>query len=381
VRFFNSEYGDINLWVYRPTIPFNESYEWFNFVQDSYNGKNYATRLRNAPRHVMEIESPIPKVDINNVYQLLYQYKNDVWGMPSWADYQTVSVAQGSTTLPVTVDETIPWVILKDQYTAELIFFSGGSFPALQNGYINAVLAPLRIGRIVTNADTYNNTISGRATFTFLSSNNTNYEPDPPAQYKGNDVYTDTCTLFDGAFGIQDSLVKRMDSIDSINGLVSYNTPWSCTRRQRSYRVFNNDRDKYQEYKDFLYRRAGRYSPFWIPTWNGDITLESTGSLTTTIVIQESGYSSCRSDIAVRKTNGDWLFREVVDSDIVGGEIELTLNSSLGIDSSDVSFISYLGLHRLGTDRVEIGHITNNQSISAISIVESEVEQVTVSCV
>jgi hypothetical protein len=380
VRFYNSDIGDITLWPYRPAIPYNEAYEWFNFVQDSYDGKNFVTRLRNAPRHVIEIESPINKRDINNAYQLLYQYKTEIWGVPSWADYIDVSVSAGATTLPFGVDQTIPWVIIKDQYQAELLFFNGGTFDALQDDYINSIVAPLRIGRIVTDANTFNNTLSGRASFTFLSTQNKKYVPDAPAQYKGNDVYTDTCSIFDNAYGIQEAIVKRMDEVDSVNGLISFNSPWECPRRVRQYRLFNNTRTGYQTYKDFLFRRAGRYSPFWIPTWNGDLTLKSTGSLTTTILIEESGYSSCRADIAVRRTNGDWLFREVTGATLVGDDIQLTLNSSLGIDASDVAFISYLGLHRLGTDRVEIGHITNTQSTSALSIVESDITPITVSC-
>jgi hypothetical protein len=380
MRFTDTPYGDITLWAYRPLTPFNEAYEWFNYVQDSYSGINRVTAFRNAPRHVMQIESAIPKNELNNVYHLLHQYKSDIWGMPSWAEAQPISISAGATTLPFSVNESIPWVILQNQNKAEPIFFSGGSFDALENQYINGILVPLRIGRLVSNAGTYNNTISGRASFTFQSSVNFNYEPDAPDQYEGYDIYTDTCSIMPSPLGLPDDIAKRMDSIDSINGLISYNSPWNCSRREREYRVFNHTQEKYKEYMDFLFRRAGRYNPFWMPTWNDDLTLVSTGALTTTILVSERGYSFCRAHIAVRRTNGDWLFREITDAEVSGQNIQLTLGSSLGIDASDVQFISYLGLHRLGTDRVEIGHINNMQSVSSVPIIEMNIENVTASC-
>jgi hypothetical protein len=380
MRFLDTPYGDINLWAYRPVIPFNESYEWLTYLQDSYSGINRATRFRNAPRHAMEIESPIPKVDLNNVYHLLHQYKTDVWAMPSWADAQPISIETGETTLPMTVDESIPWVVLQNQHKVELIFFDDGSFAPLENTYTNAILAPLRIGRIITNADTFNNTISGRVSFLFQCSYNTTYEPDAPERYKCFDVYTDTCSLFENPFGIPDSIFKRMDAVDSVTGIINYNSPWNCSRREREYRVFNNTKEKYNEFKDFLFRRAGRYEPFWMPTWNDDLTLVSTGALGTEILVSENGFSFCRSHLAVRTTGGDWIFREVVDAEIVGESIQLTLDSSLGINASDVNFISYLGFHRLGTDRVEIGHINNQQSISAVSVVEMNIDHPEINC-
>jgi hypothetical protein len=372
MRFEGTPYGTIYVWTRRPRIPFNEAYEWYNYVQDSYNGRNQVTRFRNAPRHYMEIESPIPQVDINNVYALLHAYKSEKWGMPSWADYQTISIASGSTSLPggYTVDERIPYVLVQDQYKAEVLFFNEGVFDALENDYVNALLMPLRIGRIITSADTYNNTISGNASFAFQSSVNVDYDIDEPTQYDGHDVYTDTCSLFTSPLGIRDTIITRMDSVDGITGLVNYNSPWLCSRRERDYRVYNDTQAEYKAFKDFLYRRGGRYRPFWLPTWNGDLTLESTGALTTSIVVSESGFSFCRSDIAVRKTNGDWLFRKVTEAIQDSDNIVLTLDTSLGINAEDIERISYLGLHRLGTDRVEIGHISNQKSLCTIPIVE-----------
>jgi hypothetical protein len=117
-----------------------------------------------------------------------------------------------------------------------------------------------------------------------------------------------------------------------------------------------------------------------MPTWNDDLTSVSTGALTTTILVSENGFSFCRSHIAIRRTNGNWLFREVNDAEISGDNIQLTLSSSLGINASDIQFISYLGQHRLGTDRVEISHINNQQSICSIPIVEMNIEQIAASC-
>ena len=372
MRFITTKYGTFYAWLYRPVLPFKESYEWFNDSRDSYSGKNTVTRFRNAARHVMEIESPIPKVDINNVYHLLHTYKTEQWAVPSWAEYQTISIAAGSTSVDseFNVDETLPYIIVQNQYVAEVLIFESDGFDPLENDYVNALLIPLRIGHITTNADTFNNTISGRATFTFQSDINVDSTPAAPTQYGGYDVYTDTCSIFNSPYGLMDSISKRMDIIDSVNGLISYNSPWTCSRREREYRVFNESRTKYDEYKDFIYRRAGRYRQFWMPTWNGDLTLVTTGAITTLITVSEAGFSYCRSHIAVRKTDGTWLFREITDAVINSDDsIELTI-ASLGIDASEVERISYFGLHRLGTDRVEIGHITNTQSLSSISVVE-----------
>jgi hypothetical protein len=136
------------------------------------------------------------------------------------------------------------------------------------------------------------------------------------------------------------------------------------------HRTFSKDATEARELREWLYRRAGQYRPFWMPTYTRDIRITNTGTITNALTIHDDGYGE-RGHIAIRKTDGTWLLREV-DSVVDGapGFLTVTLTENLNIDASEVDQASYLIRYRLAADRVEIEHMGGARVRAAIPLTE-----------
>ena len=374
-----TNFGSVWVWPHCPRIPMREAFEWGTYVSESYNGQDVVTQVRNAPRWFAELESVLSDGKAA-AYAVAYAGAGAVWAMPVWAEAERVTVSAAAASVPVSVGHyhtdglALLW---SSSQQWELLEISGtpttsiSLLSAVSEDYTNALVMPVRAGRLIQATTVNQNSVHSWFRLQFMSDENKVLASTEPTQYQGDDLYTEHCPLLEGD-GVPDEIQMRQDTLDSYTGLVSYNTPWSCARRQRTFRRYLADADARMDLLDWLHRRAGRYRPFWMPTWSEDLHLASTGALTTAITVLNDGYTTCRNHIAVRTTGGTWLPREVTGAEVDGSNLNLTLDTSLGIDASAVERISYLGLHRLAADRIEIETIGAGRAFAGIPVLEAQ---------
>lgn len=133
----------------------------------------------------------------------------------------------------------------------------------------------------------------------------------------------------------------------------------------RTQAWFLKGKDRIDQFRRWLYSRRGRTVPFWSPSWKNDLTIVSrieAGS--STIEIQAVGYRGFyegkegRMDMIIILRDGRTLMRRV--SHTAAGDSSATellvLDSEIGfvIEPRDVQMVSFLGLHRLDADEVEL---------------------------
>lgn len=361
---------------------FLESLEWKTDLFESEAGKEEARKVRDVPRQIFSLTAYAGKDDTQLAYNLLYSGLSSQWGVPVWSEAQAAGSIPVSSTIAYVETANrdfrvgslaIAWespskyqVLTVNDIGSVYITFDEQSI-----GFANAQFMPLRIGRILQEPKRAFNGSDLYLTIKFQIEDVLLLEPSEPAQFAGYDVnFPDTEGLLDGERA-EGEFVNRDDLIDFELGQVGHYTPWDHAKVTYPYNVLLDGLQDEYPFREWLYRRSGRYSKFWMPTWEQDLRVSSYTNSTLTVYDDNfTATASIRRTIAIESTDGHWVACSIVSvSDPVGGLITLTLSESL---QQDVQRVSWLGLRRLNSDRVEISHGTGGISRCSVAVIEVE---------
>ncbi len=116
--------------------------------------------------------------------------------------------------------------------------------------------------------------------------------------------------------------------------------------------------------RKFLDDRSGRFSPFWLPSWNSDFELATSfGSGSTSIVVKEAGYAryvgvnKALRDIALIKRDLTMTFHRITAAVSNGDDTEtLTVAAPMGYGGvpADFAMISFLHFCRQAQDKTTL---------------------------
>jgi hypothetical protein len=233
---------------------------------------------------------------------------------------------------------------------------------------------PIEIGRIYDL--TYRSTgFYGSFQFSLETDLNDNFYEEE-SDYTGVPQFNNTDVFFGfqnyrNSGGWLDTYDKEVDVIDNDIGRITTYTNLDCTRNRRRIIFYQEGAEELNEFLKWVYRRAGRYRPFYAPTWNRDLELDQSGIIGSTLDVINEGFGSCNETLAIRRISGEWFIRNIQGvSEQPGGILRLTLDNSLGIDSSEVERISFLKQYSLLRDEVEIRHFGNFTSECELDIEE-----------
>jgi hypothetical protein len=124
---------------------------------------------------------------------------------------------------------------------------------------------------------------------------------------------------------------------------------------------FLSGRSEIQQLRDFIDRRMGALSPFWVPTWRADLVLDADApSNASAISVKACGYASrmfaytARRYLAIRTPAGGWIYRKATSASVVGSSESIGLDSQVGMILPAGTAVSFLVLCRLADDAAEI---------------------------
>jgi hypothetical protein len=252
-------------------------------------------------------------------------------------------------------------VVSIDSQTDTTITLTAGA-SALDDAYV----MPVRTGFVKGDPSLDTNGQSGSVSITFVVQDVAAIAPATPAQYDGEDIYTDP-GIKDGTF-VPTTLSQLQEINDFGIGLVAQSTPWLKLRHSKPLDTIVKTRDDLREYEEFLFRRAGKYRGFYMPSFDNDMRLQSTGAITTVIDVENDELESA-DNIAVLDTSGTWHMRGVTDvTEIDQNTVRLTLDSSLEMDATEIAMLSFLRYNRLDNDVVNIAHMAPGIARSQLRI-------------
>lgn len=376
-----TSFGEFSILPYCAMIGMRENISFLTDVMEAFNSTEERIKLRVLPRQTLSYSYPMGRNRMAHAFNVEYGAIRKQWAIPMWAEWQLVGEVLADA-VSITCD-TVQFDLRSDSlallYTSDTIWqvVEIGSITPTEievtNSLIHQVggrLIPLRIGRIEGDILKAINNIFSLDQINYYVDQAQDIEPETPEQYLGEDIYFN-CPLLQGD-AIQRAISQRNDLVDFDLGLIDSFAPWVNSRYSWPLRTVLMNPFNIREYRDFIYRRAGRYRRFWMPSFEKNIRLVSTGYITTTILIKNDGFMDdiVRNNIAIKKTDGTWSTNVVSSPTIIGENIQLTLSTSLGYDASLIDRISYLGLYRLDSDNIELNWIKSRTIESNVNIVE-----------
>lgn len=386
-------------WVWLPKSPQNELLEWLTDIIEARDGSEQRARLRNAPRQSWEVSvlarTPAECAAIETA---LYGWQGRSWAMPVWPEQVEMQGPLATGATGVNVDTTradhrpaglvMLWQSPQVNETLQVSGVSSGRLDfvlptSVAFGPGPILVMPVRTTRIV-GAARRDDHVSGPAEFgaRFLVVDNVEFVGDPaPVQYKGYDVLLDPL-LAEGDM-VQRQIERPMTVLDYGVGTCTIDAPRTYSTAGYEMRWRLRTQAEVWAMRKWLHRRAGRVAPFWMPSWRGDLELMATvGAAEKSIRVRDVSFSrllyGCpvRRHIMVELTDGAQFFFEVLGA-VTGnpGEDVLTIDGFIGrvTTPADVRRISWLSLHRLNTDAVQLQH--DRAGVARLAVPVKEIAQ------
>lgn len=370
-------------YLFQPGL--KENLSWSTKVTVSNNGYEQRQRLRNAPRQSFAFTISAPRGEIVKLDTLLFGNRGAEFYMPVSSEGRTLDVATSAASPNIDVNtefadfrvgsQALLWNSPRDFEIVTILTVATNQIVADANiskvHPTTALVMPLRIAFLKSNPKRRFNGDNQNFSGNFLIKENIKLVTSPSAtQYKTFDVYLDQpLAVNTTAVDVYDT---RVDVLDYGTGVREQFTPHIKTKIKRSFGVQLDSQEDVWNFRLWLHRRAGKYLPFWMPTWEDNFTILSTGALTTQFLAVNDGQdtlSSGRNDVAVLTDSG-WLLRGIVAIVPSGDDLLITLDSSLAIDASDVKLVSFLGRKRLTSDNVTLVWDGNNTAHATVGITE-----------
>lgn len=350
---------------YQPRAPLSERLSWLTDVQTAKDGSEERTQYRIKARQEFKMIYP---VDINKqrrAFLMTYSERHSQWNIPVWTQATNVgAISSGANS--VTADGTIgdyrvggyalvwesheTWQIV----TVSSLGSSSITFLEEAEAFTNAWVMPLRIGFLKSNPSKVFSGYRAEYELDFQVEDNVDLAPAAPAQFLGEDIYYDESLL--SGDSLSDDIVGNLELQDEDLGVVKYYAPWLHSKVARTHRVVCEGPEEAWAFREWAYRRLGRFRGFWQPSFEADLKHTTTGAIAATLTVEDDGYLAFggdRTHIAIETASG-WLPRTITAAVAAGSNIQLTLSSALSIDAADIKRICWLGFKRLNSDTVEI---------------------------
>lgn len=276
----HSLYPGYNILPYHITAPLIKRYSWLTRLVTAYNGQEVSEPLRALPRIHYTLRYSIRDRKHTGVRAEINDAVRGRWLVPMW-DFATRASATGEvrpeflqayplqTVLLVIAGDRTWFLTLVDRLGSTLVF-PRDTIPA------NAHVVPLRTG-VIDGDPTIG--LLPRATTISITFRLTEkeFEPDvtAPTQYSGHDFDpTMPVPLMAVGGNVPGTLLAREVITDYSIGPVTKSAPWIKSKGGLNWNwLLDLESTDHVKFIDFLYRRQGRYRPFWLPSFKADLQI------------------------------------------------------------------------------------------------------------
>jgi hypothetical protein len=170
---------------------------------------------------------------------------------------------------------------------------------------------------------------------------------------------------------------RYTDVLDFDTGIISVTDPCGRAFFRREFTRVLRDFDTLRHFRLWLGARQGRLNPMYMPTYEAlslqqDLAAGDTAISIDAINLPGALNDSGRSDIAIRKLGGEWLFAHVANISRNGAVTTLHLDAPLGVDlpRSRIRLATWAALVRLESDAVELTHHTDTLAETRLAVRE-----------
>lgn len=371
-----TRFGELALLPLPARVPVRELLEWKTDLMTSFNGTEKAIQLRNHPRTTLTYILPETAAVKPRAYLTQYGALGRRWAIPLWCEAQHIGgLPLNTRTIQCNTELydlragglALLWQSYDRWELVEIEAVAPGEITLTDyaGAFSAAFLVPVRVGHIDGSPERSSNGYEAETSVRFEIEDTKALAEDVPAQFLGHDLYLEPGLMSASSYGQE--ITTRVDRVDYELGKVARRTPWRYNRDRRPRHVVCNGPAEVRAFRRWLMRRAGRFRPYWSPTFENDLRHKSTGTVTDKLLVEARDglldWLPLRNHIAVQTLAGDWLCRTVTAAVPLPGNastIELTLDTALNVPAQSIATVSFLGLRRLDTDRVELNWLGNS---------------------
>jgi hypothetical protein len=374
MKLITENFGEVILLTSPALVGGTETLGFKTDVFESKNGTEVRTPLKDKARQTLGFSSVAIRNEIAQHFNAQWGGIRKNWAVPLFQESQFVGdVAPEAVADGESLPEQTVVVCRTDIYS----FYEGG-LALLKNkteqilvetlsvfsdhiviknavSIKSAKLYPVRLCFINGDISRQVSGIHAQASITFIVIDEPEVLELEPIQFLSHDLYF-FCLTYSGD-GMDATLSQQQNMINNEVGVIFQNSDWDFARYSKQYRAIIKGQDELYAYRQFLFRRKGKYRPFWLPTYESNMRCKSTGFISSVMLIESDQYKQLadqRKHIAI-KSNGAWTAHTITASALVSGStVQVTVSPALNKNASSIERISYLGLHRLDADSVDL---------------------------
>lgn len=381
--FTSSIYGKVGAIPYPPKGGSTEALEFYTDVLPSYtNDYEERSQLRALPRNYFSYQHDASFQFQQEIYNALRANLRGNWLIPLWFENQKTNVALNDTIFNVDTllhdlrvnTHALLFKSICQWQIISIASITNTTITANENcaltGWIYVV--PFRFGKLSANAagdiTGYNSTYKLQYYLNDVLTGLT----ESPTQYNSKDFYT-IPYLMDEKAGVQ--IIQPEDQLEFSVGGIDSNTTWTRSMYSRQQKFDGLGAADYRAFKNYFYRRAGKFRDFYSPTFESNLLNASTGTIASTFTCKDEGYVNNlyanQKRIGFRLIDGSWQVRTATSAiNIAGGKSQIGLNAALNVSAKNINLVSFVTLNRLDTDRVEIQLGQNQYWSTSASVIE-----------
>lgn len=376
MKISTQNFGDVVLLTSPALVGATESIGFKTDVFESKNGTEVRTPLKDKARQTLGFSSLVLKEEIAKNFNVQWGGIRKNWAVPLFQESQFVGNVISET---VVIDEQeveqTPVLCRTDIFS-----FYDGCLALLKNdseqvlvevkvvetdrllltnpvNINNAKLYPVRVCFINGDISRQISNLHAQSSITFIVIDEPEVVESIPDQFLENDLHK-LCLMLDGS-SLEATISQNQNIIDNEVGVIYQGTDWDFARYSKQYRTILRGPEQLYAYRQFLFRRRGKYRPFWLPTYEANMRCKSTGFVSSVMLIESDQYKQlgdARKHIAVR-SNQTWTAHTITASALVSGStVQVTVSPALNKNADSIELISYLGLHRLDADSVDLNY-------------------------
>lgn len=396
-----TRYGDVHVLTDCPLLDSTERLEFKTEVHEAFDGSEERYIQRDAPRQVLSFNYVKMRKAMGDLFHMLYANLRKQWGIPLPQFRQTIPDLEDSDfiimdTTAHPADLRVGFLLLESSEGAQVAEIKNiGRYIIIQeeirdpetqeiiqeliteyqDGFrltenvtaTNASIMPLRI--CIINGDASISTggfwSNASVVFRVIAEDLPEHAGDVPEQYKGNDIYFKPLLLDGNA--LEMTLTQHQNVVDGDVGGFQQFTHWEKPRYLKPFKSLLKNWGEYSAYRQFLFRRMGRFQAFWMPLYEKHLNILNTGNITTSLSTNTKYLLEAdRKHIAVKRKDGTWTAHEITVK--TGGS--LTVSPAINAHRSSIQTICYLGLHRLDADQIEFQFLGAHKTQVTVPIVE-----------
>lgn len=378
-----------------PEANVTEQWEYKTDIFTASSGDEFRQSVRDIPRQSFVYRFVGEDRRLQGLLNKLWGWNENVWGLPVWTDYTTLTgdVPAGSTSIPVAATEKRDFrtgtelaLIWQDENTfeafevtsfdASTLTASQGLLSSFEEG---ALVMPMRLAKLRNDWQARNYKVAAREISVFMQIlNNADFDdvlsPIPTFEggtYRGLPVWDidSDYLIVEGSYAEVENKDLRVfgDALGKFSTMTNRDFPQNTVS---GFSMQGFGRNEFWRLRAFLHYLRGRQKAVWVSTGREDFTVESTTTAPSTeINVEICDYTNLiynavdgpktRRNIEILYADGSKDRRRIVGSQITEGVREvLTLDAGISQDCSaaNVQRISYLVKRRLTSDRVTFEH-------------------------